>query len=146
MDIDDFILRCSLESRLIRDNLVIPRFSTEISCRAHTDSVAGALCWDRDDDEFQQYLVFNGFQSEKPWQIRAHQSAKMLVSRLVRRLGGILGALARELKMSDVSKDDGYKLIFIFRSQGVQNRCSGPEVACSLSVRIRVAQSWTHVA
>ena len=40
---------------------------------------------------------------------------KLVGPRLVRRLGGILGALARrELRMLDLAKPDGYKLILVF--------------------------------
>ena len=56
--------------------------------------------------------------------------------RLVRRLGGVPGALARrELHMPDLAKPEGYKLILLFlEKKKVQERCSGQAAPCESSV------------
>ena len=52
----------------------------------------------------------------KPWLQDPRMMKKKLIGpRLVRRLGGVLGALARrELHMPDLAKPEGYKLILVF--------------------------------
>ena len=67
------------------------------------------------DDDFQLYPCFNGLPSRvwkttllrsKPWLLGSKDDEKKLIGpRLVRRLGGIPGALARrELHMPDLAK------------------------------------------
>ena len=82
------------------------------------------------DDDFQLYPCFNGLPSERMddalFEVEAlvagtkDDEKKLIGSRLVRRLGGIPGALARrELHMPDLAKPEGYKLILVFRKKGV---------------------------
>ena len=82
----------------------------------------------KDDDEFQLYPCFNGLPSESlddyTFEVEAlvagskDDEKKLIGPRLVRRLGGVPGALARrELHMPDLSKPEGYKLILLFIEQ-----------------------------
>ena len=77
------------------------------------------------DDDFQLYPCFNGLPSESledyTFEVEAlvagskDDEKKLIGPRLVRRLGGIPGALARrELHMPDLAKPDGYQLILVF--------------------------------
>ena len=78
------------------------------------------------DDDFHLYPCFNGLPSEsledytllksRHWLQDPKMMKKRLIGpRLIRRLGGIPGALARrELHMPDLAKPDGYKLILVF--------------------------------
>ena len=77
------------------------------------------------DDDFQLYPCFNGLPSESlednTFEVGAlvagstDDEKKLIGPRLVRRLGGIPGALAcREIDMPDLAKPDGYKLILVF--------------------------------
>ena len=77
------------------------------------------------DDDFQLYPCFNGLPSESLEDYTFEAEAlvagskdgekKLIGPPLVRRLGGIPGALARrELHMPDFTKPDGYKLILVF--------------------------------
>ena len=77
------------------------------------------------DDDFRLYPCFNGLPSESledyTFEVEAlvagskDDEKKLIGPRLVRRLGGIPGALARrELHMPDLAKPDGYKLILVF--------------------------------
>ena len=77
------------------------------------------------DDDFQLYPCFNGLPSESledyTFEVEAlvagskDDEKKLIGPRLVRRLGGIPGALARrELHKPDFAKTDGYKLILVF--------------------------------
>ena len=79
----------------------------------------------KDDDEFQLYPCFNGLPSESlddyTFEVEAlvtgskDDEKKLIGPRLVRRLGGVPGALAgRELHMPDLTKPEGYKLILLF--------------------------------
>ena len=79
----------------------------------------------KDDDDFQLYPCFNGLPSESldeyAFEVEAlvagtkDDEKKLIGPRLVRRLGGVPGALARrELHMPDLEKPDGYKLIQVF--------------------------------
>ena len=79
----------------------------------------------KDDDEFQLHPCFNGLPSESlddyTFEVEAlvagskDDEKKLIGSRLVRRLGGVPGALARrELHMPDLAKPEGYKLILLF--------------------------------
>ena len=76
-------------------------------------------------DGFQLYPCFNGLPSESledyAFEVEAlvarskDDEKKLIGPRLIRRLGGIPGALARrELHMPDLAKPDGYKLILVF--------------------------------
>ena len=71
------------------------------------------------------YPCFNGlpsesledytFEVEELFSGSKDDEKKLIGPRLVRRLGGILGALARrELRMPDLAKPDRYKLILVF--------------------------------
>ena len=82
----------------------------------------------KDDDEFQLYPCFNGLPSESlddyTFEVEAlvagskDDEKKLIGPRLVRRLGGVPGALARrELHMPDLAKPEGYKLILLFLEQ-----------------------------
>ena len=77
------------------------------------------------DDDFQLYPCFNGLPSESledySFEVEAlvagskDDEKKLIGPRLIRRLGGIPGALARrELHMPDLAKPEGYKLILVF--------------------------------
>ena len=77
------------------------------------------------DDDFQLYPWFNGLPSESleeySFEVEAlvagskDDEKKLIGPRLIRRLGGIPGALARrELHMPDLAKPDGYRLILVF--------------------------------
>ena len=77
------------------------------------------------DDDFQLYPCFNGLPSESlqdnTFEVEAlvagskDDGKKLIGPRLVRRLGGIPGAMARrELHMPDLAKPGGYKLILVF--------------------------------
>ena len=75
----------------------------------------------KDDDDFQLYPCFNGLPSgsldDYTFEVEALVAGskgekKLIGPRLVRRLGGVPGALARrELHMRDLAKPEGYKLI-----------------------------------
>ena len=82
----------------------------------------------KDDDEFQLYPCFNGLPSESlddyTFEVEAlvagskDDEKRLIGPRLVRRLGGVPGALARrELHMPDLAKPEGYKLILLFLEQ-----------------------------
>ena len=82
----------------------------------------------KDDDEFQLYPCFNCLPSESlddcTFEVEAlvagskDDEKKLIGPRLVRRLGGVPGALARrELHMPDLAKPEGYKLILLFLEQ-----------------------------
>ena len=82
----------------------------------------------KDDDDFQLYPCFNGLPSESlddyTFEVEAlvagskDDEKKLIGPRLVRRLGGVPGALARrELHMPDLAKPEGYKLILLFLEQ-----------------------------
>ena len=82
----------------------------------------------KDDDEFQLYPCFNGLPSESlddyTFDVEAlvagskDDEKKLIGPRLVRRLGGVPGALARrELHMPDLAKPEGYKMILLFLEQ-----------------------------
>ena len=86
------------------------------------------LTMTKDDDEFQLYPCFNGLPSESlddyTFEVEAlvagskDDEKKLVGPRLVRRLGGVPGALARgELHMPDLTKPEGYKLILLFLEQ-----------------------------
>ena len=70
------------------------------------------------DDDFQLFPCFNGLPSESledhSFEVEALVAgSKDIGPRLIRRLGGIPGALARrELHMPDLAKPDGCKLIW----------------------------------
>ena len=77
------------------------------------------------DDDFQLYKCFNGLPSESQvdysFEVEAlvagskDDEKELIGPRLIRRLGGIPGALARrELHMPDLAKPDGYTLILVF--------------------------------
>ena len=77
------------------------------------------------DDDFQLYPCFNGLPSESLedsiFEVEAlvagskDDEKNLIGPRLVRRLGGVPGALAsRELHMPDLAKPEGYKLILVF--------------------------------
>ena len=79
----------------------------------------------KDDDEFQLYPCFNGLPSECLDDCTLEVDAlvagskddekKLIGPRLVRRLVGVPGALAkRELHLPDLAKPPGYKLILVF--------------------------------
>ena len=79
----------------------------------------------KDDDDFQLYPCFNGLPSESlddyTFEVEAlvagskDDEKKLIGPRLVRRLGGVPGALARrELHMPDLAKPEGHKLILLF--------------------------------
>ena len=79
----------------------------------------------KDGDDFQFYPCFNGLPSESlddyTFEVEAlvagskDDEKKLFGPRLVRRLGGVPGALARrELHVPDLAKPDGYKLILVF--------------------------------
>ena len=79
----------------------------------------------KDDEPFKLYTVFNGLPSEsldecifevEAWVTGSENDEKKLIeTRLVRRLGGVPGALARrELHMPDLAKPEGYTLILLF--------------------------------
>ena len=80
------------------------------------------------DDDFQLYPCFNGLSfgslDDRTFEVEAlvagskDDEKKLTGPRLVRRLGGVPGALARrELHMPDLAKPDGYKLILLFLEQ-----------------------------
>ena len=82
----------------------------------------------KDDDEFQLYPLFNGLPSERLDDYTVEVEAlvagskddekKLIGPRLVRRLGGVPGALARrEMHMPDLAKPEGHKLILLFLEQ-----------------------------
>ena len=77
------------------------------------------------DDDFLLYPCFNGSPSESSedyaFEVEAlvagskDDEEKLIGPRLIRRLCGIPGALARrELHMPDLAEPDGYKLILVF--------------------------------
>ena len=77
------------------------------------------------DDDFQLYPCFDSLPSEcldeNTFEVRAliagsrDHEKKRIGPRLVRRLGGAPGALARqELHIPDLEKPEGYKLILAF--------------------------------
>ena len=79
----------------------------------------------KDDDDFQLYPCFKGLPSESlidyTFEVEASvagskdEKKKLLGPRLVRRLGGLPGALARrELHMLDLAKPEGFKLSLLF--------------------------------
>ena len=74
----------------------------------------------KDDDEFQLHPCFNNLSSETlddyTFEVEAlaagskNDEKKLIGQRLVRRLGGVPGALARrEMHMPDIAKPEGYK-------------------------------------
>ena len=85
---------------------------------------------DDDDDDFQLYPCCN---VDRTFEVEAlvagtkDDEKKLIGQRLVRRLGGVPGALARrELHMPDLAKPGGYKLILVFlEKKRIQERCSG---------------------
>ena len=79
------------------------------------------------DDEFQLYPCFNGLPSESlddhTFEVEAlvagskDDEKKLIGPRLIRRLGGVPGALARrELHMPDLAKPERYKLKMLWTS------------------------------
>ena len=100
----------------------------------------------KDDHDFQLYPCFNGLPSESlddcTFEVEAlvagskDDEKKLIGPRLVRRLGGVPGALTkRELHMPDLAKPERYKLILSFLEKtGIQERCSGQATSCESSV------------
>ena len=79
----------------------------------------------KDDDEFQLYPCFNNLSCESmddyTFVVEAlvagsrNDEKKLIGQRLVRRFGGVPGALARrEIHMPDIAEPEGYKLILAF--------------------------------
>ena len=104
------------------------------------------LTMTKDDDDFQLYPCFNGLPSESlddyTFEVEAlvagskDDEKKLIGPRLVRRLGGVPGALARkELHMPDLAKPEGHKLSLLSLEQkGIQERCSGQATSCKSPV------------
>ena len=100
---------CTDRATLVAEQVAVPYTST---VRTHND-------------DFQLYPCFNGLPSESPDDYTSEVEAlvagskddekKLIGPRLVRRLGGVPGALAKkELHMPDLAEPDGYKLILLF--------------------------------
>ena len=112
----------------------------------------------KDDDDFQLYPCFTVLPSESlddsTFEVEAlvagskDDEKKLIGPRLVRRLGGVPGALARrELHMPDLAKAEGYKLFLIFlEEQRTQERCSGQATSCESPVCGLLTPSCTDVA
>ena len=82
----------------------------------------------KDDDDFHLFPCFNSLPTESledfSFEVEAlvagsrDKKKKLIGPRLVRRLGGIPGALARREKhMPDLAKPDGYKVILVFQEK-----------------------------
>ena len=97
------------------------------------------------DDDFQLYPCFKGLPCESledySFEVEAlvagskDDKKKLIGPRLIRRLGGIPGALARrELHMPDLVKPEGYKLILVFLETKGYKKRSGQTTYCESPV------------
>ena len=113
-----------------------------------------------DDEEFQLFPVFNDLHSESLddyiFEVEAlvarskDDEKKLFGPRLVRRLGGVFGALARRvLHMSDLTKPEGFKNDHNFlwgKKKKTLEGCSGQATPRELPVWGHLSPSGTDFA